>query len=493
MLATRFWPRIGRSARYWLDKRLLVTLISLASIVLLTNIIAMFILPLGPGRMAEPSAELIGRLPLWSGLRALPLPIPLAGPQLALAIVLLSALRFAAYAAAIYICWRRAGEPWSLGVVIGCALLCFLVSMCALPNVDRDIYNYILSGRVAALHHANPYRVTPDQFPADPFYRYASARYTDIPGDNKLPAWTLLNSFLAGQLGDDIVSNLLLYRAVFLLINAVNIGLIAHIFEALKLPGRLAGVALYAWNPIVITYGQSKVDTLMVFFLLLAVLALALAHRRSAVVALAASVFVKLITLPLLALYLLWQLRARRWRELFVSVLLTALTAAAVYLPFWDGPDMIWMHIGLLAAAGGSAPAALGLALKAGFVLALLWVGWKGQPDLRSAIWAWALVMLLFAIFLSRLGFSWYLMTLIALVSLARDWRIASVTLALSFVAFLLNAWDSASNNVVALPDLFVLPRAMLYALFMGLVGLGVLAATWRQRRLRMRRVLSSG
>src|SRR5689334_2914455 len=126
MLATRYWPRIGRSARFWLDKRLLITLISLAAMVLLTQAITMLLLPLAPGRMAEPSAELIGRLPLWSWLAAAPLPIPLAGPQLALAIVLLSVLRFAAYAAAILICWRRAGEPWSLGVVIGCALLCFL-------------------------------------------------------------------------------------------------------------------------------------------------------------------------------------------------------------------------------------------------------------------------------------------------------------------------------------------------------------------------------
>jgi hypothetical protein len=493
MLATRFWPHAGRGARYRLDRRLLLTLISLAAIVLFTHAIAMFVLPQAPGRMAEPSAELIGRLPLWSWLVGLSLPIPLAGPQLALAIVLLSAARFAAYAAAIYLCWWRASEPWSLGVVIGCALLCFLISMCALPNVDRDIYNYILSGRVATLYHANPYRVAPDQFPADPFYRYASARYTDIPGDNKLPVWMLLNSFLAGRQGDDIVTTLLLYRAAFLLINAVNVALIVHIFDALKMPGRLAGVVLYAWNPIVITYGQSKVDTLMVLFLLLAVLALALSRRRAAVVALSLSVCVKLITLPLLALFLLWQLRAGRRRELFVSALLAALVAAAVYLPFWDGPDMIWMHIELLAATGGAGPVALGLALKAGFVLGLLWVGWKGQPSLRGVIWIWALVALLFSVFLSRLGFSWYLMTLIALVSLAKDWRMAAITLALSLVSFLLNAWDSASNDVVALPDLFALPRPALYALFMALVGLGVLAAAWRQRRIRTRRVLSSG
>jgi hypothetical protein len=492
MRPTRFWPRIGQSARYWLDRRLLFILLSLASIVLLTNVFAMFVLPQAPGRMAEPSAALISRLPLWSSIVALPLPIPLAGPQLALAILLISAARFAAYAAAIYICWQRSGEPLTLGVVIGCALLCFLVSMCALPNVDRDIYNYILSGRVAAIYHSNPYRVTPDQFPSDPFYRYASTLYTGIAGDNKLPAWTLLNSFLAGSAGDDIVTNLLLYRAIFLLINGVNVALIVHIFDALRARGQLAGVVLYAWNPIVIAYGQSKVDTLMVFFLLLAVLALALSIRRAAVATLAISVCVKLITLPLLALYLLWQLRARKWRALFGGLLVVALSAAAVYLPFWDGPDMIRMHIGLLAAAGDGGPAALGMVFKAGFVLALLWAGWKGEPSLEGVIQVWALVTLLFSIFLSRMGFSWYLMTLIALVGLAGDWRTALLTLALSFGSFLLNTWDSASNNTVVLPDLFQLPRLVIYLLFMGFAGVGVLAVAWWQRRLRLR-ILSSG
>ena len=493
MIATRFWPRIGRSARYWLDKRLLLILVSLASILLLTNAIAMLVLPQAPGRMAEPSAALIGRLPLWSSVVALPLPIPRTGPQLALAILLLSAVRFAAYAAAICICWRRAGEPWVLGVAIGGALLCFLVSMCALPNVDRDIYNYILSGRVAALYHDNPYRVAPDQFPADPFYRYASTRYTGIAGDNKLPFWMLLNTFLAGRAGDDVVANLLFYRSVFLLVNAVNLGLIVHIFDALQAPGRLAGVVLYAWNPIIIAYGQSKVDTLMVFFLLLAVLALALSRRRTAVVALAISVCVKLITLPFLAVYLLWQLRAGKWRELLVSVLLAVLTAAIVYLPFWEGPDMIRMHIGLLASASGARPAALDLFLKAGFVLVLLWVGLRSEPGMKGVIQGWALVALLFSVFLSRLGLSWYLMTLIALVSLAKEWRMALIALALSFASFFLNAWDSASNNTVALPDLFSLPRLVIYLLFMGTVGLGVLMVVWRQRRIRARHILSSG
>ena len=38
-----------------------------------------------------------------------------------------------------------------MGFVGAAAVLCFLISTFALPNVNRDIYNYIVSGRVAAV------------------------------------------------------------------------------------------------------------------------------------------------------------------------------------------------------------------------------------------------------------------------------------------------------------------------------------------------------
>ena len=104
-----------------------------------------------------------------------------------------SALKFAAYATAIYLAWNQPCGRRCLFVVVGAALLFFLVTVFALPNVNRDIYNYIISGRVAAVYSGNPYQLAPDQFPDDPLYRYASARYTGYPGDNKLPMWMLMN------------------------------------------------------------------------------------------------------------------------------------------------------------------------------------------------------------------------------------------------------------------------------------------------------------
>jgi hypothetical protein len=86
----------------------------------------------------------------------------------------------------------------------------------------------------------------------------------------------------------------------------------------------------------------------------------------------------------------------------------------------------------------------------------------------------WTLLSLVFAIFLTKLGFSWYLMTLIALVGVTLEWRLTLATIALSYASFLLNVWDSTSKGTFRLPDLFVLPRSIIYLAFIGVVALCV-------------------
>ena len=458
----------------------------LACIICTVSLFSAFVLPQAPGRMADPSADLISAWPLWSFIVSLPLPVPRQSHQLALALLLTSALNFAAYGSAVYLVWSQPYSRRQLLVVAGAATLFFVVSVCALPNVNRDIYNYILSGRVAAVYGANPYLVPPDRFPDDPIFRYASERYTGYPGDNKLPAWMLLNIALARLGGDSPVANLLLYRVVFLVFNLANLALIARILRTVQPRLLLAGLALYAWNPIVIAQGQSKVDTVMVFFLLLAVLALVCDKRKLTVVALSVSALVKLITLPLIAVYWLYILRSRGRRELAASTLLLGLTAAAVYAPFWYGPELLTMQLRLLEDVAGTGPGLVRLLLYAGFTAGVLWVGLSRDGRVENMLAGWALILAPLGLFLTKLGFSWYLMTLIAMASLVVERRIALIVIVFSFASFLLNAWDNASNEIMQMPMLFPAPRFYMQLLFICVSGLG-LAALEMGRRARRR------
>jgi hypothetical protein len=478
-LVTQFdyQKRAGRSA-LWLG--------CLACILMFDGLFSAFVLPQAPGRMAEPSADLIAALPFWSFVVSLPMPIPRQSSWLAIVLLVASALKFAAYGTAIYLAWNQPCGRRLLFVVVGAAMLFFLVTVFALPNVNRDIYNYILSGRVAAVYGSNPYHVAPDQFPNDLFYRYASAHYTSYPGDNKLPMWMLLNVALARLGGDNPVANLLIYRVVFLLFNLANLLLIARILQTVQ-PGRLlAGLALYAWNPIVIAYGQSKVDTIMVFFLLLAALALVQEKRKLAVIALGISALVKLITLPLIAVYWLYTLRARGPRELATNSFLLGLTAVALYAPFWYGPDLLSMQVKLLGNVAVAGPSLVRMLLYAGFMFGVVWVGLHRDGRVENMLAGWVLVMVLFGLFVTKLGFSWYLMTMIAVASLAIERRFVPIVIILSCASFFLNAWDSASNEIMPMPMLFPALRFYMQLLFVSVCTLG-LAALEIGRRARQR------
>jgi len=97
-------------------------------------------------------------------------------------------------------------------------------------------------------------------------------------------------------------------------------------------------------------------------------------------------------------------------------------------------------------------------------------------------------VMVLFALFIAKLGFSWYLMTTIAVASLVVERRFSLIIITLSFVSFLLNAWDSASNEIIHMPLLFAAPRFSMQLLFVALSVLG-LAVLEIGRRARLRQV----
>jgi hypothetical protein len=463
-----------------------VLLAILAAALFVDSIATVFILPQAPGRMAEPSVALIPALWLWRFVVSLPLPVPSSPHQLALTLLVASTLKFTAYALAVYLAWTQPYSRRRLVLLASAGTLFFLISACALPNINRDIYNYIVSGRVAAVHGANPYDVAPDRFPTDPIYPYASPRYTSFPGDNKFPAWMLLNVGLAALGGEQPVANLLIYRGAFLLFNVANLVLIATILRAVQPRRVLAGVVLYAWNPIVIAYGQSKVDTVMLFFVLLGALALVRGRQPLAIVALVISALVKLITLPLAAVCWLAVLRRRGWRELAVITPVIALTVAACYAPFWHGFDLLGVQLRMLESVRASGPDLFRQLSYTCFAGVVLWVGLTRDGRIEPMLRGWAILMILFALFLSRIGFSWYLISVIGVASLAIEWRIALVMIPLSAIAYLANMWDSASNETVALPMLLALPRFPTYMLATAVIAFGV-AAVEVARRARQR------
>jgi hypothetical protein len=463
--------------------RLQATVAGLCLVLLVTQLFYAFVLPQTPSRMAKRSAELVGELGLWSWTTSLPLPVPHAKGLIAGVVILLAVVAFAAYGLIVWLLWGRTDRRAGL-VVVSFVGASFLVSALALPNLNSDVYDYILFGRVVAEHDSNPADTFPEDFPDDPVYAYSSHQYTG-ERDNKLPAWTVVSVGLAHLGGDDPVSNLLLFRFTLLAINLGSVALVWTVLRRLHPAAALAGVALYGLNPIVSVQGQSKTDTLMAFLLLAAVALLVARHRRSAVVALGLSMFVKLITVPLALVFWVRELRLRRWPQLVGDGLTVGIIALALYAPFSEhGLDLLFDHMGLLGSGGSSAPEVLRPVIVAAFGLFILAVGLRQDGSHEQLLRGWALTALVFGLFLSRPGLAWYLVVAIAAVAVAAEWRMAVAVVVMSFSSFLVSTWSMTDSASHPLPDLLDVPRLVLYAA--PVLAAAIVLLLWRRWRARL-------
>ncbi len=147
-------------------------------------------------------------------------------------------------------------EAWrghlSLRLVLGLGIA-FQVATLALPLLlSRDVYSYAMYGRIAALHHANPYVATPQDFPGDPLFALVGPVWRTTPAVYG-PAFTMLASFLS-SLFRSPATIVLAFKVVAVLASVGVTVLVGRLARRLA-PGREAfAVALFAWNPAVVAY-----------------------------------------------------------------------------------------------------------------------------------------------------------------------------------------------------------------------------------------------
>ncbi len=466
-----------RGKRFDRNRRQMAGFAGLGGILMVGVLYFCFYIPLTPGRLERASTALFPDLALWQWFASFSPPLATDAVWVAAGLLATGTAMFIAYALAVYWSWNRRASVRTLGWVAGVAGAMFVISTFALPNLNTDIFNYITRARVSTVYDSNPHYVPASDFPQDPIAPYASERIAHIVGD-KLALWTWISMPLARLAGDSPTANLLMFRAAFLLFNLANIYLIYRILNRIAPRHVLAGLILYAWNPIVLVLGQSKTDTVMVFFLLVGVLLLVSGRARLASAALAASVLIKLITLPLVAIYWTRELWQRHWKLVAASILSFSTVVVITNLPLWQGPELILNHLWVGLGEAGASTAKSGM-LKRFLLLPivaglLLSVGFTKDKSDLALLRRWAVVMLFFALFLSRISHAWYLMTPIAVVALSKDWRISVVTIAATYSAFMFYVWYATSTRNFPLPHLFDQPR---FVIFMIPAALAILAA----------------
>jgi hypothetical protein len=199
---------------------------------------------------------------------------------------------------------RRRGA--SLVVVCATAVAIQLVPLAGPLLISRDVYAYWAYGRVVAVHHANPYRVAPGHFSADP----ADHAMAPVWRNSKSvygPVFSAASAGLAETSGRSAEAAALGYRVTAALGMLVVTGL-----AMLLAPSPVFAAAFVGWNPFLAQNfaGGGHNDVWMMAFVLAA---LVLAKRRPqlAGASFAVAVGVKWIALPLVPLQLLAEKRRR--------------------------------------------------------------------------------------------------------------------------------------------------------------------------------------
>jgi len=263
------------------------------------------------------------------------------------ALLLLSLLigQFMLYLLALWLV-GRVSRRLAVGVLLALTALVQAVLL-PLPGVfTTDLFSYAMYGEIAGRFGSSPYVQTPSDYPAHPLYLLINPLWRDAPSVYG-PVWTALSSAVGAVLGGRLLAETLAYRLIADLCHWLNLGLLWWALRRLRPGAEPHGLALYAWNPLVLFEfaGNGHNDGTMLVFLVLAFGLLARGRVRLGWGALALSVATKYTTALLAPLVLWWATRgARGWRRLALLVaggmaLLAVL--AALYLPWWRGADTL--------------------------------------------------------------------------------------------------------------------------------------------------------
>jgi hypothetical protein len=353
----------------------------------------------------------------------------------ALSILVLFLLYYAAYK----LIRGQTSRRWGTTMMIFAAAF-FVILALAYPIGAADVFDYMLGGRILAHYRVNPYTHSGADFmPGDPFAPYAPYyRHPSYYG----PLWALLaagTNLLAGA--GNLLANLWAFKALALIFYLADVGLIYLIVRELRPDQALDAALLFAWNPLVLfeTAVNAHNDVVMMAFVLLAVYLFQRQRYHGMIAAVVASVMIKVASaflLPVFVLAALWALPNRQRRIVFLITggLVAMGVTALLYLPFWEGKQILTMgrRFGMFTS---SFPTLLMLLLRfrlshesakqiasslatGVFAAFYVWQVWRLRSSVESLIHTSYILTSFFLLFICLWFQPWYIIWVIALATL---------------------------------------------------------------------------
>jgi len=208
---------------------------------------------------------------------------------------------------------------WFVPLAAGASAVFMGLLICTPVMLSSDVYSYAHYGYLLAdkgldAHSTAAVAVAGTNI-EDPF---SLGGYFDFVASVYGPLWTVISAGLVLAGGSHIGLTVLLFRALGAAAALGSGGLIWTILKQLAPERAALGTLLFLWNPLVVIESalSGHNDTCMMLLALLAVWLHLRGSKTGAVIALALSALIKVITWPLVPLYMLMMLRRTAgWRH----------------------------------------------------------------------------------------------------------------------------------------------------------------------------------
>jgi alpha-1,6-mannosyltransferase len=412
----------------------------------------------------------------------------------------------------LIVAWRA---RISLCAVLILAVLANLTVLLLPLLASRDVYSYIGYGNIVSLHHANPYVVTPADFPHDAVAQLVGPKWFGTPAVYG-PAFTALSAAVTRTF-DGVAGQVAAFRVLAVAASLGTIALIASTARRVRPELAVFAVAAFGLNPVVLfqSAASGHNDLLVALAVAAAFASMVRGKELPAVAILTLGAMVKATGGIPLVLLLVWCIAGRppgqRARAALARIGLAAAITVAFAAPFFQFRDptlgMVELagHQGWLApsrlvarildAAGGSTVAG---AARLVFAVALLVVivmlarhvsrmaGRAESVIELGASWGWSL---LFLMLLGPVLLPWYVtwgLPVVWLLPRVPRWALLGTSTALAVSQFTVepDRYPPAYNANILIGHYVIAPvvaAAMVWLLVDGI------------RRLRTRTALQAG
>lgn len=250
-----------------------------------------------------------------------------AGALIAHKVVAIACLAVAlvAFGALLYMEVKR--PSLSRRLILGCTAGLLVVAVITPPRISQDVWSYSIYGEIVAHYGANPYKVAPSAFAADPLFRYVSHYWVNARSVYG-PVFTVISA--AGLLAAH--RSPLAARLFFQLLAAASVAIALWLLHREKAdPRTLFALGLNPFVVVSVVNGGHN-DALCGLAVLGAVLLVTRKKFFWAGLALAAGALIKITVLLLVVAIAIWLLRNRKLKEAVTTVAASASATGLGYL-----------------------------------------------------------------------------------------------------------------------------------------------------------------